>query len=102
MRNMAGFKDQMAMLQKLRKAQKELANEIIEVEAGDGAVVIQFSGEQKVVDVKLDANLINLNNIEELEGWIKAAIRDGMKEAQEVATEKLKPMMGGLGGMLGM
>lgn len=99
---MAGFKDQMAMLQKLRKAQKELANEIIEVEAGDGAVVIQFSGEQKVVDVKLDANLINLNNIEELEGWIKAAIRDGMKEAQEVATEKLKPMMGGLGGMLGM
>lgn len=99
---MAGFKDQMAMLQKLRKAQKELANEIIEVEAGDGAVVIQFSGEQKVVDVKLDANLINLDNIEELEGWIKAAIRDGMKEAQEVATEKLKPMMGGLGGMLGM
>lgn len=99
---MAGFKDQMAMLQKLRKAQKELANEIIEVEAGDGAVVIQFSGEQKVVDVKLNANLINLDNIEELEGWIKAAIRDGMKEAQEVATEKLKPMMGGLGGMLGM
>ena len=99
---MAGFKDQMAMLQKLRKAQKELANEIIEVEAGDGAVVIQFSGEQKVVDVKLDANLINLDNIEGLEGWIKAAIRDGMKEAQEVATEKLKPMMGGLGGMLGM
>lgn len=99
---MAGFKDQMAMLQKLRKAQKELANEIIEVEAGDGAVVIQFSGEQKVVDVKLDANLINLDNIEELEGWIKAAIRDGMKEAQGVATEKLKPMMGGLGGMLGM
>ena len=99
---MAGFKDQMAMLQKLRKAQKELANEIIEVEAGDGAVVIQFSGEQKVVDVKLDANLINLDNIEELEGWIKAAIRDGMKEAQEIATEKLKPMMGGLGGMLGM
>ena len=48
---MAGFKDQMAMLQKLRKAQKELANEIIEVEAGDGAVVIQFSGEQKVVDL---------------------------------------------------
>ena len=55
-----------------------------------------------MVDVKLDANLINLDNIEELEGWIKAAIRDGMKEAQEVATEKLKPMMGGLGGMLGM
>lgn len=99
---MAGFKDQMAMVQKLRKAQKELANEVVEVEAGDGAVVIQFSGELKVVDVKVDPELIDLNHKEELEGWIKAAIRDGLKEAQEIAADKMRPMMGGLGGMLGM
>lgn len=99
---MAGFKDQMQMLQKLRKAQKELANEVVEVEAGDGAVVIQFNGELKVVDVKINPELIDLDNPSELEGWIKAAIRDGLKEAQEVAAEKMKPMMGGLGGMLGM
>ena len=97
-----GFKDQMAMLQKLRKAQKELSNEVVEVEAGDGAVVIQFSGELKVVDVKLDPKLIDLDHVDELGGWIKAAIRDGLKEAQEVAAEKMKPMMGGLGGMLGL
>ena len=96
---MAGFKDQMAMMQKLRKAQKELANE---VEAGDGAVVIQFSGELKVVDVKIDPELIDLDNKAQLEGWIKSAIRDGLKAAQEVATEKMKPLMGGLGGMMGM
>lgn len=96
---MAGFKDQMAMVQKLRKAQKELSNEVVEVEAGDGAVVIQFSGELKVVDVKVDPNLIDLDNKEELEGWIKAAIRDGLKEAQEVAAEKMKPLMGGLGSL---
>ena len=90
---MAGFKDQMAMMQKLRKAQKE---------AGDGAVVIQFSGELKVVDVKIDPELIDLDNKAQLEGWIKSAIRDGLKAAQEVATEKMKPLMGGLGGMMGM
>lgn len=99
---MAGFKDQMAMVNKLRKAQKELSNEVVEVEAGDGAVVIQFNGELKVVDVKIDPDLIDLDNKEELEGWIKAAIRDGLKEAQEVAAEKMKPMMGGLTGMMGM
>ena len=27
---------------------------------------------------------------------------DGLKEAQDVAAEKMKPMMGGFGGMLGM
>ncbi len=96
---MAGMKDQMAMVMKLKKAQKELANEIVEVEAGDGAVVIQISGEMKVVSVKLDPELIDFDNIGELEGWIKAAVRDGLKEAQEVAAEKMKPLMGGLQGL---
>lgn len=99
---MAGFKDQMAMVRKMRKMQKELSKEIVEVEAGDGAVVIQFNGELKVESVKLDPELIDLDNIEELEGWIKAAIRDGLKGAQEIAADKMKPMMGGLMGGLGM
>lgn len=99
---MAGFKEQMAMVQKMRKMQKELSKEIIEVEAGDGAVVIQFNGELKVENVKLNPDLIDMNDVEELEGWIKAAIRDGLKGAQEVATDKMKPMMGGLMGGLGM
>ncbi len=99
---MAGFKEQMAMVQKMRKMQKELSKEIIEVEAGNGAVVIQFNGELKVESVKLNPDLIDMNDVEELEGWIKAAIRDGLKGAQEVATDKMKPMMGGLMGGLGM
>lgn len=96
---MAGMKDQMAMVMKLKKAQKELASELVEVEAGDGAVVLQFNGELKIVSVKLDAELIDTDNIGELEGWIKAAVRDGLKEAQEVAAEKMKPLMGGLGSL---
>jgi len=96
---MAGMKDQMAMVMKLKKAQKELSKEIVEVEAGEGAVVIQINGELKIIDVKLDPELIDFNNIAELEGWIKAAVRDGLKEAQEVAAEKMKPLMGGLGNL---
>lgn len=99
---MAGFKEQMAMVQKMRKMQKELSKEIIEVEAGNGAVIIQFNGELKVESVKLNPDLIDMNDVEELEGWIKAAIRDGLKGAQEVAADKMKPMMGGLMGGLGM
>ena len=66
---------------KLKKAQKELSKEVVEVEAGDGAVVVQINGELKIVSVKLDPELINLDNVAELEGWIKAAMRDGLKEA---------------------
>ena len=98
---MAGMKDQMAMVMKLKKAQKELAKEIVEVEAGDGAVVVQINGELKIISVEFDKKIISENEIdyEELSGYVKAAVRDGMKEAQEVAAEKMKPLMGGLSGL---
>lgn len=96
---MAGMKDQMALAMKLKKAQKELSKEVVEVEAGDGAVVVQINGELKIVSVKLDPELIDLDNVAQLEGWIKAAVRDGLKEAQDVAAEKMRPLMGSLGSL---
>ena len=91
--------DQMKMVAKLKKAQSELKKELVEVEAGDGAVVVQVNGELKIVDVKIDPELIDLDDIKELEGWIKEAVREAMQAAQELAAEKMKPLMGGLGNL---
>ena len=91
--------DQVKMLNKLRKAQSELKQEIIEVEAGDGAVVVQVTGELKVKSIKIDPEQVDLQDIEELEHWLEIAIRDGLAKAQEVAAEKMKPLMGGLGNL---
>ncbi len=89
--------DQMKMLNDLRKAQNALKKEIVEVEAGDGAVVVQITGELKVKSVKIDPEYVDLDDISTLEHWIEIAIRDGMAKAQEIAAEKMKPLMGGLG-----
>ena len=91
--------DQVKMLQQLRKAQKQLGKEIIEVEAGDGAVVVQITGELKIKSIKINPKMVDLDNIEQLENWIKIAIRDGMAKAQEIAAETMKPLMGGLGNL---
>ena len=82
--------DQMKMLNDLRKAQKALANEIVEVEAGDGAVVVQVTGELKVKSIKIDPEYVDVDDIHELEHWLEIAIRDGMAKAQEIAAEKMK------------
>jgi DNA-binding YbaB/EbfC family protein len=89
--------DQMKMLNDLRKAQQSLAKELVEVEAGDGAVVVQINGELKIKSIKIDPQSVDLNDIHELEHWLEIAIRDGMAKAQEIAAEKMKPLMGGLG-----
>jgi DNA-binding YbaB/EbfC family protein len=91
--------DQAKMVMKLKKAQKELAREIIEVEAGDGAVVVQVTGELKLKKVTIDPDQVDLDDIEELERWVELAVRDAMAKAQEVAAEKMKPLMGGLGNL---
>lgn len=91
--------DQMKMLNQLRKAQKDLKNEIVEVEAGDGAVVVQINGELKVKKVTIDPEKVDLDDIHELERWIENCFRDGYAKAQEIATEKMKPLMGQLGNL---
>ncbi|MBQ3275287.1 YbaB/EbfC family nucleoid-associated protein [Candidatus Saccharibacteria bacterium] len=89
--------DQMKMINQLRKAQKDLKNEIVEVEAGDGAVVVQINGELKIKKVTIDPEKVDLDDIHELERWIENCMRDGYAKAQEIATEKMKPLMGQLG-----
>lgn len=96
---MGATMDQMKMLNQLRKAQKELKNEIVEVEAGDGAVVVQITGELKVKKVTIDPERVDLDDIHELERWVENCFRDGYAKAQEIATDKMKPLMGALGNL---
>lgn len=91
--------DQMKLLNQLRKAQKDLKNEIVEVEAGDGAVVVQITGELKVKKVTIDPEKVDLDDISELERWIENCMRDGFAKAQEIAADKMKPLMGSLSGL---
>ncbi|MFC2317970.1 MAG: YbaB/EbfC family nucleoid-associated protein, partial [Candidatus Saccharibacteria bacterium] len=81
----------------IKKAQKELAKEIIEVEAGDGAVIIQFTGEMKIKKVTIDPEMVDKDNIEDLEHYVKIAVRDGLAKTQEVMANKMKPFIGMLG-----
>lgn len=91
--------NQMKMLNDLRKAQKELKKQKVVVDAGDGMVEVTINGELKIEDVTIDPEMVDLENIDELETAIQNAVRDGLAKAQEIAAEKMKPLMGGLGNL---
>ena len=59
--------DQAKLLMKARKLQKELQKEIITVEAGEGAVKVEISGEQKIKKITIDPEAISLDDIGQLE-----------------------------------
>ncbi len=88
--------DQTKMILKARKIQKELAKKIITIEKGNGAVKVEINGEQKIKKIKLDKDLINLNELDDLEIWLEDAIREAVSESQKLAASEMQPMMGAL------
>lgn len=91
--------DQAKMLMKVRKLQKELQKMIIESEAGNGAVVVEITGEQKIKKIHIDPEYVDLDDIGQLERWVEEAVKDAINKSQKVAAEKMQPMLGSLGSL---
>jgi DNA-binding YbaB/EbfC family protein len=91
--------DQAKMLMKARKLQKELQKEVITVEAGDGAVRVEITGEQKIKKVHIDPQQVDLDDIGLLERWVEEAVKDAINQSQKLAAEKMQPLMGALGNL---
>lgn len=79
----------------LKKIQAALAKEVIEVESG--AVTVRINGEQKIKEVKLDRDKVDLDELERLEKNIESAVSQAITRSQEVAADKMKAVAGGLG-----
>lgn len=91
--------DQAKLLLRARKLQKELQKEIITIEAGDGAVKVEISGEQKIKKIHIDPERVNLSDIGQLELWMEEAVKEAISASQRLAAEKMKPMMSELGNL---
>jgi len=89
--------DQAKMLMRVKKIQKELQKQVIEVEKGDGAVRVEITGEQKIKKIHIDPEYVDLDDIGQLERWVEDAVKEAIQESQKIAAEKMQPMMGALG-----
>lgn len=91
--------NQAKLVMKAKKLQKELANEIIEVEAGDGLVVVRINGEQKIKKIAINPEMVDVEDISELEQAVETAVKEAITRSQQLAAEKMKPLLGGMSGL---
>lgn len=91
--------DQAKMLMKVKKMQKELQKQIITVSAGDDAVKVEITGEQKIKRIFIDPDRVDLGDIRTTEKYVEEAVKQAISESQRVAAEKMQPMMGMLGNL---
>ena len=98
-----GLGDLGGMLKNLRnvqkelvKAQKELANETVTAEAGGGAVKVTVTGDQRVTDLKIDAQLLTEGDSQKLSRLLQEAFNQALNDSRALAKERLGPLSAGL------
>jgi hypothetical protein len=90
------------MQRQMQQIQEELGTTMVEGSAGGGAITITMNGHREVQAVAISPEVIDPDDIEMLQDLLLAAISDATKKAQELAEERMGPLMGGMKGMPGM
>jgi len=81
------FKD---LASQAKQMQNMLAQESAEGEALWGKVKIKINGNQEVLDVKIDQELLTADNQEKLQNAIKDASNDAIKKVQHIMADKVR------------
>jgi DNA-binding YbaB/EbfC family protein len=84
------------MQKQMVKAQEELANMEVEASAGGGMVTVKVSGDLKINSIKIDPGAIDPDDAEMLEDMVLAAANEALRSAQELASNKMNGLTGGL------
>ena len=86
----------MELKKKLAQTQKELADTIIEVDSEKGAVKIAINGQQKIQEIKLAPEKIDVNKLDNLEQTLLKAVNEAIEKSQKLAAKQLGGLTGGL------
>jgi DNA-binding YbaB/EbfC family protein len=78
----------------LQKVQEELETLTVEGSAGGGVVKVMVTGKQTVESVEIAPEA--LEDVEMLQDLVTAAVNDALNKSQEMASEKLSSITGGL------
>ena len=99
---MKGFGNLMKEAQKLQAQLESLKEEVakrrVEASAGGGMVVVEANGNQEVLAVKIDREVITPEDPQMLEDLVLAAVNEALRSAQALAQSRLGAATG-LGGL---
>ena len=78
----------------LQKVQEELETLTVEGSAGGGVVKVVMTGKQTIESVEIAPEAVE--DVELLQDLVTAAVNDALSKSQEMASEKLGVITGGM------
>ena len=76
--------------------QKQLREATVEATAGGGMVTVVMNGVKEIQRLSIDPEVVSPDDVEMLQDLIVAAVSDAQRRADELASQRMGGMMGGL------
>ena len=101
---MKGFGNLVKEAQKLQAQLEALKEEVgkkkVEASAGGGMVVVEANGNQELVSIKIDREVVSPDDPQMLEDLVLAAANEALRKARELVASEMARVTGGLGGAI--
>jgi len=94
------FQNMMKQAQKLQekmvKVQEELAAKTVEATSGGGMVTAVVNGKFELMSIRIEKDVVNPDDVDMLQDLIIAAVNEGVRKAQEMASAEMAKVTGGM------
>lgn len=80
----------------IARVQEEVASRSVEATVGGGMVTAIVNGKYELVSLKIEKEVVESEDIEMLQDLIVAAVNEGIRKAQQMVSEEMSKITGGL------
>ncbi len=81
--------------ERIASMQEELGSKTVEATAGGGMVTVVVNGKFEVLSIKIDKEVVSPEDVDMLQDLIMAAVNEGIRKAQEMASAEMSKITGG-------
>lgn len=90
------LKQAQQMQQKMSTLQKELEAREIETSSGGGMIKIKINGKQEIMGITINKECVDPADVEMLEELVKTAVNQAVKESQDMVSNAMSKITGGI------
>jgi len=80
----------------MARIQQELAGKTVEASAGGGMVTVVANGQQEIVSIKIEPEVVSADDMEMLQDLVLAAANEALRKARDMAAEEMSKVTKGL------
>ena len=85
------------MQEEMKKLQDEIKQKTVDVTVGGGAVSVIMNGDKQITSLTISKDAIDPNDAEMLEDLIATAINEASRKVDDMVSENMSKVTGGLG-----